>query len=90
MPHQCVRCSTMYQDGSAQILKGCSCGAKLFFFIRKAALEKREAKIKLSAKDKEQIEKDVLDVIGMPDPDKPIILDLESINIVPQKIFWKL
>jgi predicted nucleic acid-binding Zn-ribbon protein len=73
----------MYADGSAQILKGCSCGAKLFFFIKKSAIAKKEAaQIKLSSKEKEQIEKDVLDVIGIPDPDKPIILDLESINVV--------
>ena len=40
MPHQCVRCSTMYEDGSAEILKGCSCGGKLFFYIKKERLEK--------------------------------------------------
>jgi len=28
MPHQCVRCNTFYDDGSAEILKGCK-------FIRK-------------------------------------------------------
>lgn len=82
MPHQCVRCGSMYQDASAQVLKGCSCGAKLFFFIRKDKLAKQQAQLKLSAKEKEQIEHDVLDVIGMEDPDRPIILDLESINVI--------
>src|SRR3989344_1479942 len=86
MPHQCVRCGSMYEDGSARILKGCSCGAKLFFFIRKDKFlqqqEQLQQQIHLSEKEKEQIEKDVLDVIGIPDPDKPVILDLESINIL--------
>ena len=30
MPHQCVRCNTFYDDGSNVILKGCSCGGRLF------------------------------------------------------------
>ncbi|MBS3143917.1 hypothetical protein J4446_03535, partial [Candidatus Woesearchaeota archaeon] len=32
MPHQCVRCGNMYEDGSEEILKGCSCGSRFFFF----------------------------------------------------------
>ncbi|MBD3319432.1 hypothetical protein GF342_06015 [Candidatus Woesearchaeota archaeon] len=82
MPHQCVRCGSLYEGGSAQILKGCTCGAKLFFFIKQSKLDTQQALPKLSSKDKEQIEKDVLDVIGIPDPDKPVILDLESINVL--------
>ena len=36
MPHQCVRCGTFYDDASKEILEGCSCGAKLFFYVKKA------------------------------------------------------
>ena len=39
MPHQCVRCNTFYDDGASEILKGCKCGGKLFFFIKKDKLE---------------------------------------------------
>ncbi|MBT4824899.1 hypothetical protein HN695_01465 [Candidatus Woesearchaeota archaeon] len=85
MPHRCVRCSKIHDDGSAQILKGCDCGCKLFFFIKKSALEKKEEpKLDLSEKEKDQIENDVCDIIGMnkEDLEHPVILDLETVNIL--------
>ncbi len=83
MPHQCVRCSKVYDDGSSVILKGClDCGGKFFFFVRKESLkEVQEATSHLSIEDKEKIERDVLDIIGI-EEDKPIILDLASVNIL--------
>ncbi|MBN1502259.1 hypothetical protein JW930_01840 [Candidatus Woesearchaeota archaeon] len=84
MPHQCVRCGTFYDDGSKDILKGCECGGKLFFFVSKDKLEQiKEVAYKLSRKEKRQIEKDVYDIIGIDaDKDKPVILDLESIRVL--------
>ena len=83
MPHQCVRCNTIYDDGANEILKGCSCGAKLFAFIRKKHLEEGKKMISnLSVEEKQQVEKDVKDLIGIEEPDKPVILDLESIRIL--------
>lgn len=86
MPHQCVRCNTFYDDGATEILKGCSCGARLFFFIKKEKLE--EAKkvtqnLNLSMEDKEQIEKDVFDLVGSDiDKAQPVVLDVESIRVL--------
>jgi hypothetical protein len=81
-----VRCGTFYEDGSVEILKGCKCGGKLFFYIKKDKVEqaKKEAdKIKLSKSDKEQIEKDVFDMVGSQiDKDAPVILDFESIRVL--------
>lgn len=86
MPHQCVRCGTFFEDGASEILKGCKCGGKLFFYIKKSKLEevKKEAQTaKLSVKEKKQIEKDVFDLVGQDvDRDQPVILDLESIKVV--------
>lgn len=84
MPHQCVRCNTFYEDGATEILKGCKCGGKLFFYIKKDKLEKmKKANFKLSTDDKKQIEKDVYDLIGTDvDKDAPVILDIESIRIL--------
>lgn len=88
MPHQCVRCSTLYGDGSVEILNGCSCGSKLFFYIKQNAFEKRKSALEqvknLSKEQKEQIEEDVFDLIGVEkgECDYPVILDMESINIV--------
>jgi uncharacterized protein len=84
MPHQCVRCGSLYQDGSNEILSGCSCGGKLFFFVKKEKLKEiREAQVTLTKKDKKQIEKDVFDLIGVNnDPEKTVVLDFESIRIL--------
>jgi predicted nucleic acid-binding Zn-ribbon protein len=77
----------MYEDASKEILKGCSCGAKMFYFIKadkfKQLREKADAAIKLSAMEREQIEEDVYDIMGDEiDRDKPVILDIESIEIL--------
>lgn len=87
MPHQCVRCGKMYEDASSEIIKGCSCGAKMFYFIKaeklKAMKEKPEAVLKLMPEEREQIEEDVYDIIGDEiDRDKPVILDFESIEVL--------
>jgi len=73
----------MYDDGSSEILQGCKCGGKLFFYIKKSALEKKEEIIKLSKKEKKQIEEDIYDIIGTQiDREKPIVLDIETIKIL--------
>jgi len=85
MPHQCVRCNTFYEDGAEEIIRGCSCGGKLFFYIKKDKVEemKNPFQTDLSDKDKHQIEKDVFDIIGQDhDPDSPVILDIEAIKVL--------
>ena len=86
MPHQCVRCNTFYEDGSQELLKGCNCGGRLFFFIKKEKLEdmkKITEEVNLTKKDKEQIEQDVFDLVGSEiDRDQPVILDLEAIRVL--------
>jgi len=82
MPHQCVRCSKLYDDGSKELLEGCSCGGKFFFFIRKNNLEvAKKITSKLSDDDKKQMEKDVMDIVGIED-DKPVVLNLESVRVL--------
>ncbi|MBS3133185.1 hypothetical protein J4470_03600 [Candidatus Woesearchaeota archaeon] len=82
MPHQCVRCNTFYEDGSEEILGGCNCGGKLFFYIKKAKLEKaKNVVVNLSEQEKEQIEEDVFDIVGVEHKDEPVVLDIESIRI---------
>lgn len=89
MPHRCVRCGDVYPDGSEEILKGCSCGSRFFMFVKKEKLdkaseEKQKQIINLTEEDKIQIENDVLEIIGADNlnDDTPIILDLESIQII--------
>jgi predicted nucleic acid-binding Zn-ribbon protein len=88
MPHQCVRCSKMYEDGSKEILTGCSCGGRFFFFMKDKSIEKvKTMTAKLSDTDKKQMEKDTLDLIGEKSKDEmakdaPVILDVESIRVL--------
>jgi hypothetical protein len=85
MPHQCVRCNKLYPDGAKEILSGCSCGGKLFFYIKKSKLEQLQQtneEMNLSEKDKKQIEKDVRELVGdQINKDDPVVLDLESIRV---------
>ncbi len=85
MPHQCVRCNTLYQDGAKEILQGCSCGAKLFFFIRQQHIEEgRKLASDLTEEDKQHIAEDVSEIlhIKQEDPDRPVILDVEAIRVL--------
>jgi len=86
MPHQCVRCNTFYDDGATEIIKGCKCGGRLFFYIKKEKLEQAQKvaeEVKLSPKEKEQIEKDVFELVGSEiDKDEPVVLDLEAIRVL--------
>lgn len=83
MPHQCIRCGNMYEDGAKEILSGCSCSSRFFFFVNKAQLEKmKSVTISLSDQEKDQIETDVKDMIGDILDDKPVILDLENIRVL--------
>jgi predicted nucleic acid-binding Zn-ribbon protein len=86
MPHQCVRCNKFYDDGDEVILKGCPCGARLFFFIRKERLESiqkgADQARPVNEQERRQIEEDVLDVLGVQKPDEPVVLDLESVRVL--------
>ncbi|MFT4309471.1 MAG: Zn-ribbon domain-containing protein [Candidatus Woesearchaeota archaeon] len=83
MPHQCVRCGEIYTDGSSEILNGCACGAKLFFYVRKTKVkEAKDVHVNLSPQEKQQIEKDIYELIGKElDPERPVILDFEAISV---------
>ncbi|MBI5803623.1 hypothetical protein HY450_00090 [Candidatus Pacearchaeota archaeon] len=87
MPYKCVNCSQIYQDGSEEILKGCSsCGRKFFFYIRKEQLEKIKSKeieeIELNSIEKKQVEQDVREITGIEDEETPVFLDFESVKIL--------
>ncbi len=84
MPHQCVRCNKFYDEKADEIIKGCTCGGRMFFFIKKEKLEAMRAMTEsLTQKDKVQIEQDVREIMGEPDgEDEPVVLDLETVRIL--------
>lgn len=83
MPHQCVRCSLFYPDGAKELLAGCPCGGKLFFFIKKERLEelKKEVAVHLKPDEKFQMEQDVFAMLGV-HGENPVILDFESVRML--------
>jgi len=92
MPHQCTKCGKIHPDADEAILKGCSCGSRFFYYIRQEKVneikrglhnEVKKAIVELNKADKVQIEKDIREITGLEDePDKPVILDLESVKVI--------
>jgi predicted nucleic acid-binding Zn-ribbon protein len=76
MLHKCVKCGKLYEHSSEEILNGCTCGAKLFYFVK----SKSEGKKKKSG---EEICQDVEYFYELEDDvnKEIIIFDIESINI---------
>lgn len=87
MPHRCVHCSKTYDDGAREILHGCSCGSKFFFYLTQEKFAKlQQAPVEplpLSIEEKQQIEHDVREIIGVEEnQEAPIVLDFESVKIL--------
>jgi predicted nucleic acid-binding Zn-ribbon protein len=77
----------MYEDGSKEILTGCSCGGKFFFFMKEQSVEDaKKITSNLSDNEKKQMEMDAMDLVGEKskqekEGDYPVVLDLESIRV---------
>ena len=85
MPHQCVRCSSLYPDGAQEILRGCNCGGRLFFFIKQKQIEEgKELLSNLTVEEKKHIEEDVAEILHLKheEEDAPVVLDIEAIRVL--------
>ena len=85
MPHQCIHCSAIYDDGSREMLQGCACGSKFFFYLTAEKLRKiKQVKpeVVLTGDEKERIESDVREIIGIEKEDAPVVLDFESVRLL--------
>jgi len=88
MAHQCVHCGEVYPDAAPELLKGCKCGARFFYYIKQEKVEEAEKEMQntlfeLSKAEKIQIEKDIREITGMhEEPDRPVILNVESIRVI--------
>lgn len=84
MPHQCVKCNTLYEDDDNSILlEGCrNCGSKFFFYVKRTQIKESQEYVEnLSSEDKQEIEDDLKEIIGI-DEEKPVILSFESIKVL--------
>ena len=71
MPHQCLKCGKIFEEGSSTVLKGCpSCSGNRFFFTKEPLGDKeRESIYNQTSKD---INSKILDILGI---DKNDIID---------------
>ena len=76
----------MYPNAAKELLAGCSCGSRFFFYIKQELADKiqnkEEEPVELKGLDKKEVEKEVREMIGIEEEESPVILDLESIRIL--------
>jgi predicted nucleic acid-binding Zn-ribbon protein len=86
MPYKCVHCSKIYSDDEKEVIQGCECRSKFFFYIKPEKLKEIEnnqtKNVELSKEEKQQIEEDVREITGISDENSPVFLDFESITII--------
>jgi len=86
MPYKCVHCSKIYEDGSNEVLNGCECRSKFFFYIKAEKIEAMKAQqgqeVPLSFEEKKQMEEEVREIAGIQNEEEPIFLDFESVSVV--------
>ena len=85
MPYRCVHCSSIYEDGSKELLEGCTCGSKFFFYIKPEKMQEileQQKVMELAPSEKKQIEHDIREISGLTEEEKPIFLDFESVKVI--------
>ena len=73
MQHKCTKCGQVYEQGSEEILNGCICGNKLFYFMKKGGRKKKE---------KPAAELQYFYELEDEENNEIIVFDLEAINII--------
>ena len=71
MPHRCVRCGTVYPNNSAELMKGCNCGSRVFLFIREEDAAKQSD---------EHDYKWLEDEFSFLSKDKPVSIDADAVE----------
>ena len=68
MPHQCLKCGKIFEEGSSQLLKGCSdCGGNRFFYT-KEPLNDEERKV-ITQEVGKDINDTIIDILGQDNQD---------------------
>ena len=80
MPHRCIRCGKIFEDGSGALLTGCTCGNRFFFFFKSEDKKLQDEFEKLNDNERLEIEKEIEEMIPVMD-DKPVILDFEAVRM---------
>ena len=63
MPHQCLKCGRIFEEGSSQLLKGCpDCGGNRFFFTKEPLDE--DERNEITRKVGKDINSTIMDLLG--------------------------
>jgi len=81
MPHQCVRCGSIYEDNASEIMSGCSCGSKLFYYLPKDKIESLKSRWHKSKEAGSGAETEVLEIIDESSEIHPALLETGSIRV---------
>jgi predicted nucleic acid-binding Zn-ribbon protein len=78
MYHKCVNCGKLYERAAEEILTGCTCGGKLFYFVKSDSSNssKKKKNVEMNTEDMEyfyELEDDVNQEL--------VVFDIEAINI---------
>ena len=84
MPHQCLKCGKIFEEGSAQLLKGCpDCGGNRFFFTKEPLNEEERSVV--TEKAGKDINTAIMELIG-DQGDKIIGKSGNWINVKPKDV----
>ena len=86
MSHKCVHCGDVYSDGSRELLEGCKCGSRFFFYFNEEQLKnlkkiEKNSITELPKEEKAKVEREIRGIIGI-DGEKPVILDFETVRVI--------
>jgi len=83
MSHKCVHCGEEYSDGSRELLDGCKCGSKFFFYFNPERMKSLDINgiTELPKSEKAKVEREIRGMIGIGE-EKPVILDFETVRVV--------
>ena len=76
--HRCVKCNRLYEEKSFQLIKGCTCGSRIFLMVKNPD---KQDKIE----DVSWLEKELSGVLAK--TKKPITLDVENIRMLKRGVF---
>jgi predicted nucleic acid-binding Zn-ribbon protein len=78
MPHQCIACGRVYDDGAAQVLHGCACTGKVFFYIKGERSPNEIPFILTTTEDEESPPQP----LNLQHHEIPVLLDVEAVHVV--------
>lgn len=82
MPHKCARCGKIYEENSQELVNGCTCGARVFLYLREKPGVKRDALLehlkKIKESDIEWLDREFGDRLEK--SGKTIHLDVENLE----------